>query len=198
MAKRKRSYDGEATRARILDAAADVFQRQGYHATSMQDLLAAAGVPGGSMYHFFPTKKSLALGVIEERVMRSLHETWIAPVTTSGTVSDAVAHVFDSVSEQIDARGYAIGCPVTNLAVELSGVDADFANALGAAYGAWEAAIRERLAKSARAALRGKAGDTAALVVSAFAGAMALAKTTRSSKPLRQCVKRLLPLLDGA
>lgn len=183
--KKKRAYDSLATRKRILDAAADTFQRQGYHATSMQELLAAADVPGGSMYHCFPTKKELGLAVIRERVLPAVHETWVDPLKNARAVDKVILGVFRDVAAGIDRRGSVLGCPVTNLAVELAGVDRDFQAALEEAYSAWENAIRERLANDA----------LATLVVSAFAGAMSLAKTENSSRPLTQCARQLAPLL---
>ena len=63
----KRAYDPEGTRGRILDAAANEFQHRGYHATSMHDIMRIAQVPGGSIYHHFPTKKSLPLPDMQRR-----------------------------------------------------------------------------------------------------------------------------------
>jgi len=65
---RTRQNDPEGLRARVLDAAADLFEVRGYHATSMKDLMQATGVSGGALHHHFPTKKSLALAVIADRV----------------------------------------------------------------------------------------------------------------------------------
>ena len=192
--RKKRPYDSHATRERILDAAMDVFQRRGYHATSVQDLLDASGVPGGSMYHCFPTKKGLALAVIGERVMQAVESTWIEPVRSAKAVEAAVIGVFRGVADGIDRNRAVVGCPVTNLAVELSGVDRDFQRALDRAYGAWERALRERFGE--RRSPR-QAAALATLVVASFAGAMSLAKTANSSLPLRQCAERLREVLKS-
>ncbi|HEY1546519.1 MAG TPA: TetR/AcrR family transcriptional regulator [Kofleriaceae bacterium] len=190
----KRPYDSHATRERILDAAMTLFQRDGYHATSMYELLVAARVPGGSMYHCFPTKKSLALAVIRERVMRAVHETWVEPVRRARDARAGIIGVFRSVATELDARHRVIGCPVTNLAVELAGVDAEFRAVLHDAYAAWGAAVRDRLAEQ-RSAKR--ADDLATLIVAAFAGAMSLAKTANSSAPLVQCATCVRAILDA-
>src|SRR5215468_11012596 len=49
----------ERRRQQILDAAASCFARQGFHATSMQDIFAAAGLSAGAVYRYFPTKTEL-------------------------------------------------------------------------------------------------------------------------------------------
>ena len=47
-------------REQVLSAAADLFGRHGFHAVSMEDIGAAAGIAGPSVYRHFPSKASLA------------------------------------------------------------------------------------------------------------------------------------------
>jgi AcrR family transcriptional regulator len=192
----KRAYNPEGTRGRILDAAADEFQRRGYHATSMHDIMQIAGVPGGSVYHYFPTKKSLGLAVISERVAANLAETWIEPMRKASTASQGILAVFDSVANNAGNRA-VLGCPVNNLALELSLTDPDFQRALRAVFDKWEQAIAERLRDELAA---NKGGDRessrlATLVVAIFSGAMSLAKAAQSTTPLRTCRRELVRLL---
>ena len=195
-ARKKRSYDSHATRERILDIASEGFQRHGYHATSMHDVMRDAGVPGGSMYHYFPSKKSLGLAVINERVARSVRETWIEQVASAPNAQRAVLGVFADVARGLEQRGEVIGCPITNLAVELALLDRDFQEALNGVYAAWGDAVRDRLMLGKRsAAQRKEAAALATLVVATFAGAMTLAKTAQSAAPLRDCARLLAPLL---
>jgi AcrR family transcriptional regulator len=55
---------GGETRRRIIDAARTAFGERGYGATSMNDLIAAAGVTKGGFYFHFPSKRELAVEVI--------------------------------------------------------------------------------------------------------------------------------------
>src|SRR5258708_38566554 len=64
----RRKNDPAGVRGRILDAAFELFQRQGYNATSVHEIAAEARVTGGALHHHFPSKKALGLAVIEERV----------------------------------------------------------------------------------------------------------------------------------
>jgi len=57
-------------RGEILDAAAELFSRQGFHAASMREIAAAAGMLPGSLYYHFPSKDELLLAVYEEGVRR--------------------------------------------------------------------------------------------------------------------------------
>ena len=49
----------------LLQAALEVFARNGYRNTTLDEIGEAAGVTKGTIYHYFETKESLLLGVIE-------------------------------------------------------------------------------------------------------------------------------------
>src|SRR3982751_5162824 len=116
---RKRVNDPQGNRGKMLDVAAELFQARGYHATSLGDVMTAAGVSGGALHHHFPTKKALALKVIEERVAASVQETWIEPVLAASTAREGVRAVFMAVAAELEQQGYVRGCPLNNLAHEL-------------------------------------------------------------------------------
>jgi TetR/AcrR family transcriptional repressor of nem operon len=53
------------TRAKLLDAAFDLFRARGYSATSVDDLCAAAGVTKGAFFHHFASKEALAVAAAD-------------------------------------------------------------------------------------------------------------------------------------
>jgi AcrR family transcriptional regulator len=59
-------------RQRILDAAVGVFSRQGYRATSMNDIAAGVGLSKPALYHYVRTKQDLLVQVYEEVLDESL------------------------------------------------------------------------------------------------------------------------------
>ena len=50
----------------ILEESASIFRRQGYHATSLQDVADAVGIQKGSLYHHFDSKEDILFQIIEE------------------------------------------------------------------------------------------------------------------------------------
>src|ERR1035438_4295914 len=56
---------GEATRARIVDVAADLILSHGVAGTSIEDVQNAAGVSASQLYHYFGDKQGLVHAVIE-------------------------------------------------------------------------------------------------------------------------------------
>jgi AcrR family transcriptional regulator len=69
----------EATRARLVEAARRLFVERGYEATSTNDVLEAAGVSRGALYHHFATKQELFAAVFErvseQAITRALSRT---------------------------------------------------------------------------------------------------------------------------
>lgn len=62
---RRRTPRGSARR-RIVAAATDLFARQGYEATSVQEIVAAAEVTKGALYHWFGSKSELITSIYRE------------------------------------------------------------------------------------------------------------------------------------
>jgi AcrR family transcriptional regulator len=62
----------------ILEAAAEVFQKKGYHAASLDDVASAANVWKGSLYHYFDTKEELLLAIVREPAERLLADATAA------------------------------------------------------------------------------------------------------------------------
>jgi len=56
---------GLATRRQLVATATDLFATQGYEATSIDNVLDAAGVSRGALYHHFPGKEALFEAVLE-------------------------------------------------------------------------------------------------------------------------------------
>ena len=196
---KKRVYDPEGTRQRIVSVAAEQFQRHGYNATSMHDIMQRAGVPGGSMYYHFPTKKSLGLAVIREAVARSIEDTWIAPVRAATSAREGVVSVFKAVANQIERDGRGVsGCPLNNLTIELSLADKHFQSALRQVFDAWTAALANRIAQDIHdRKLRGiDPSETALAIVASFSGAMALAKASQSTAAIETCARYIPDLFE--
>jgi len=108
------------TRERILRTAFQLFHEQGYHATGIATILREAGVHQGSMYHAFPSKDALLLGVLEH-ALGMLRTDVLAPVEAKTT--DPIERVFELLAQYrrgMTRAGHRMGCPLGNLALEVS------------------------------------------------------------------------------
>ena len=62
---KKNSANGDFTRNRVFEVAAEVFHRKGYDNTSMSDVAAAAGLTKAGLYHHISSKESLLYTVLD-------------------------------------------------------------------------------------------------------------------------------------
>ena len=83
----KRAAQGRATREQLIEVATRLFAERGYEDTSIEAVLAAAGVSRGALYHHFPGKDALFEAVVE-----SVENRIAAEMTTAiGGAPDAMA-----------------------------------------------------------------------------------------------------------
>ena len=186
---RSRTNDPAGVRKRILDATADAFQKRGYHATSTHDIVRAAGVTAGALHHHFPTKKVLALNVIEERVAQAVDKHWLEPVRSAHGAEQGIRTAFEQIASALDRSKTILGCPLNNLALELCAGDSEFREAIEKIYDNWRKVIAAKLRADFAGAF--DADALASFVIASYSGAIAQAKAKQSTAPLRTCAAQL-------
>ncbi|GAA4101110.1 TetR/AcrR family transcriptional regulator [Nonomuraea soli] len=80
----KKRMPGSARRARITQAALEVFAARGYHATAMEEIASAAGVTRSVLYDHFPSKRVLMITVLQEQNARLVEHVG-ARITGTGS-----------------------------------------------------------------------------------------------------------------
>jgi AcrR family transcriptional regulator len=125
-----------ARRRQILDAAARCFVAKGFHQTSMQDVIRAAGLSVGAFYRYFPSKTDLIRAIAEQTVGDLLVEL-DATVGQAGRprLTDALRRVLEIAEQRISGEA-RIAVQVWAEAMH----DAEMADLVSGIYGR----IRER------------------------------------------------------
>jgi AcrR family transcriptional regulator len=172
--------------------AARLFHEQGYHATGVATIAREADVNPGSLYHFFPGKEQLLEATLHWR-LENLRPIVTDPVEAAS--QDGIERVFGLLAryrQGLVLTGCRQGCPVGNLALELSDdhpairrlLEANFANWLDV-VGGWIAAESARLP-------RGTDGRAlAGLVLTVLEGGIMLARARGSLEPFDQAIAQL-------
>ena len=195
---KRRTNAPDALRGRILDAAAQAFQSRGYNATSMHEIMRASRATGGATYHHFPTKKALGVAVIRERVAKAIDALWLERLRLADSTLDGVLTIFAETIASMEHRQVVAGCEVSNLALELALADDDFRVALQVVFDRWRDGIADRIrADQTSGALdEDDADDLATFIVASYSGAMAIAKASQDSAPLKACALQLARVLS--
>jgi len=97
--KRTKRASRSATRQRrtaeIMDAAAHIFARRGFHGASTQDIADVLGVRQASLYYYFPSKE-VALEMVCARGVEGFVESAISVTETRGTAAQKIAGLIAS------------------------------------------------------------------------------------------------------
>lgn len=177
---------GTATRARIVSAAADLVHQHGAAGTSLDEVMAKGGVSKSQLYHYFADKDALIREVIilqTERVL-SFQRLYLEPLDSL----PALLRWRDAMVEANAAANSRGGCPVGSLANELSDHSEPARDVLAESFALWEMLIVDGLRTiAARGELSADVdvNDLATAMLAAIQGGLLLAKTARSTKPLK-------------
>jgi TetR/AcrR family transcriptional regulator, transcriptional repressor for nem operon len=107
------------TKTRILEVAFRLFHEQGYHATGIATILREAEANAGSLYHYFPSKEALLVGVLEYAA-QIMHGVVMAPAEAA--TADPIERIFallDNYRRGMEMFHCKMGCPIGNLALEV-------------------------------------------------------------------------------
>ena len=176
---------GLATRARIVEAAAELMFRHGVAGTSTEDVLAAAQVSNSQLYHYFADKNALVHAVIEHQADEIIGGQ--RPLLDQLDSLAAFRQWRDMLVDLQRQRQCEGGCPLGSLSSELAETDASARTALAAGFDRWEAPIRDGLRRMRdRGELRDDTDvDRLALgTLAALQGGLLLTQAKRDVAPL--------------
>lgn len=92
-------------RADIVQAAAQIFRRKGYHAASMQDIADAVGLQKASLYHHFTSKQDILLEILDQALDLLIHDMQAIVESDASPeikLRQAMASYIDRVTHQAD------------------------------------------------------------------------------------------------
>ncbi|MCA9256492.1 MAG: TetR/AcrR family transcriptional regulator [Phycisphaerales bacterium] len=187
-----------STRDKLIEAAMRLFHEQGYAATGVATILRESGVNSGSMYHYFPTKEALLHGVLD-RYEELLWPVVLQPAFDSTT--DPVERIFAVMAgyrHGLEMTSCGMGCPIGNLALEMSDTYPDVRAHLAKLFGMWCDGIRKCL-DDAATTLRPEVdrSSLAEFVLSVMEGAMMLARARRELAAFDRSIAHLRAYVEG-
>ena len=185
--------DPERTRERLLQAAFREVYRRGYQSASLDTILAAAGVTKGALYYHFDSKEALGYAVVEEIIAPDLRAKWLRPLQKGADPLDTLIGIVQGESVQPAAvRG---GCPLNNLAQEMSPLDEGFRKRLATVFHAWRegvaAALREGQTQG-RVRRDVKPAEAAGFLIATLEGYVSLAKNAQDAKVMKAGIKNIV------
>ena len=107
----------EKTRAKILESAATIFRRQGYHATGVDKVMEEAGLTAGGFYAHFPSKDALLAEALEHLAAKG--SSTLERGLDDASDREWVRGIVDRYLGDSHRRRPETGCPIPSLAPEI-------------------------------------------------------------------------------
>lgn len=190
---RARSFDEED----VLDRAMALFWHKGYEATSIQDLVEAAGINRASMYGSFGDKRGLFIAVLDHYLARVNGER-LAILCRSGSAIAAIAAFFEAIIDASQGSERHLGCLITNTLTEVAPSDPEIAAKLQASLDRVEQAFGQAIRRGQEAGeipRDRKVRSLARFLVATAQGVRVLARSGTAPAKLREIVTVALAAL---
>ncbi|MEO8175775.1 MAG: TetR/AcrR family transcriptional regulator [Sphingomicrobium sp.] len=186
------------TRARIVEAARELFWLKGFNSTSIADILSRSQVNSGSLYYFFPGKQDVLIAVLEA------YRDGIGPMLLEPAwagVADPVEKLFALLASYRRAlvdTGCEYGCPIGSLALELHEPDLAVRQLIAANFAGWTEAVAKSLEDAAGRFPPGTdLRAIAELALNVMEGGVMQARTYRDVAYFDRSVAQLRACLDA-
>jgi AcrR family transcriptional regulator len=197
----KEPHPGETTRQLILRTAFEEFYRYGFRGGSLNRIVEETGLTKGALFHHFASKQELGYAVVDEVIWPRFKATWVDPLEQSEDPIKETKRLLLHMTEKAGSSGSLVqGCPINNLAQEMSPLDEEFRQRLERIYVAWRRALETALANSIKAGRVRKnvsPANVAAFIVAALTGIIGTVKNAQDKQLLRDAGAALLDYLDS-
>lgn len=193
-----RRRNAERTRERLLQAGFREVYRSGFQSASLDRILASVGVTKGALYYHFKNKEALGYSIVEEIIGPDCLEKWLHPLRRGKDPIDALIGIVQGHSvRREDVCG---GCPLNNLAQEMSPLHEGFRKRLAIVFRAWQegvaAALREgQTHGSVRRDV--EPGEAAGILIAMVEGYGSLAKNAQDVKVWKAGIRNIVGWLQS-
>jgi AcrR family transcriptional regulator len=176
------------------------FYRNGFQGGSLNRIVETAGTTKGALFHHFAGKQELGYAVIDELIAPILEQRWLDPLTDSKDPITDMKAVFQRYTQEDTGKGHFVqGCPLNNLAQEMSPLDEGFRTRIDGLYGTWRKRYAEALAAGIAAGTVRKEVSpqkVASLLIAAQMGIWGTGKASQNDTLVEQACDALCSYLD--
>ncbi len=188
----------DETRRQLLEAAFNEIHHNGFRAASLDSILSNTGVTKGALYHHFPTKTDLGYAVVDELIHHEIVERWVVPLGRVEDPVEGLIAILSHYSKDDASICCEKGCPLNNLAQEMSPVDEGFRRRLDALFTLWRGAVANSLRRGQHSGHVRQDIDpdaAACFFVASMEGSAGLAKTAHNPEVLKHCGNAMIDYL---
>ena len=195
---KRRLRDPERTRERLLQAAFREVHRSGFQSAGIDTILAATNVTKGALYHHFESKEALGYAIVDEIIAKLVRDGWLRPLLSDGQPIDILIGIVRRIPDR--PQDIRAGCPLLNLATEMSPLDEQFRKRLERLFLAWQEGVATLLRKGqAQSTVRRDLNpeEAASFLIAMVEGYTSLAKNAQDTKVWEMGIRNIANWLES-
>ncbi|OZM57056.1 TetR family transcriptional regulator [Lottiidibacillus patelloidae] len=129
----------------IICKVAEIIHSNGYANTKLSDILKETGIGKGQFYHYFQSKQDLSLAVIDYLISEMEKALFTNVLDKDFPPKEKLNLMLDEIYKMQEIGEGKNGCPIGNLAVEISEEEAMFRDKVASFFDLWEKKVQEVL-----------------------------------------------------
>lgn len=188
------------TRARLLEIAHDEIHQAGFQSVSINTIIQRAGVSKGAFFHHFKNKQALGIALIDEVLLAHIKERWLDPLQDLTDPIKTIISVFSNNGNELQENELRCGCPLNNLAQEVSSVDESMRLAMDNVFSTWIqgfAQFIEQAQQDQKITQSLSARSIASTLVSFCEGTISLVKVSQGTGVIEDNFPALIHFLES-
>jgi TetR/AcrR family transcriptional repressor of lmrAB and yxaGH operons len=175
-------------RTDAIEAAARLFDRNGYHGAGLAEILEAGGSPRGSFYFHFPGgKQQLAVAAVSDAGM-GIAQGIELMLEAHEDVAEAVGAVVDLIAADLERSDFRRGCPIAAVTHDTAARSDEIRAACREAFEHWRELLEARLRRGGFT--RARAREEALVILAAIEGGITLGRAARDTDALAAVARR--------
>ena len=187
---------GNLTRQKILTTTSNLLERQGYHATGLNQIVKESATPRGSLYYYFPDgKEELAAEAVTQRMnaMADYTRYFLGEIDDP---AEAIHAMIVDISRKMAQQGCCTGAPIAAVALEASNTSERIRKACMTGYQGLQDVLAAKLVMGGFSAER--AAALATTINASIEGAMIISRTKQDAQILVNVANDIKTLLQSA
>jgi len=138
----------DATRMDILKKAFDLIYKNGYQATSIDQILETTSVTKGAFYHHFKSKEEMGIALIDDVIQREIWPTIMKSLRVSKDFRKNLYQMLKTLLIGHPLLHADYGCPAVNLVQEMAPINESFRKALKKNQTEWRKLIEDEIERA--------------------------------------------------
>lgn len=182
-------------RQQIIATTCDLMERQGFHATGLNQIVKESGAPKGSLYYYFPEGKDELAEAAIAWAGQTLTEHIRTNLSGSEDAPTALRSFILGIAAAVERSGFRSGGPLTTVAMETAITNERLNRACRDAYALLQTAFAAKLVASGYTQAQAK--PLATFITAAVEGGIILSRTYHTGDPLRLVAEQVGQLLQN-